>query len=90
MADFYMYQSLFQLYARTGLNYQIPFYSPTVLPPVLRIQDFYPGSKFFPSWIRIKEVFNPKKWFLSSRKYDLGCSSKIKILIFYGCRIQGS
>jgi hypothetical protein len=58
---------------------------------VLRILDVYPGSDFFPSRIpdpncfhpgsriRIKEVkyFNPKKWFLSSRKYDPGCSSLI-------------
>jgi hypothetical protein len=38
-----------------------------------------PGSEFFPSWIRIIELeyFNPKKWFLNSRKYDLGCSSRI-------------
>jgi hypothetical protein len=37
---------------------------------------FHPGSR-----IRIKEFkyFNPKKWFLSSRKYDLGCSSPIQI-----------
>jgi hypothetical protein len=35
---------------------------------------FHPGSR-----IRIKEFkcFNPKKWFLSSRKYDPGCSSRI-------------
>ncbi len=42
---------------------------------------FHPGSEFFHpvSWIRIKEFkyFNPKKWFLSSRKYDPGCSSRI-------------
>jgi hypothetical protein len=40
---------------------------------------FHPGSEFFPSRIRIKEFkyFNPKKWFLSSRKYDPGCSSRI-------------
>jgi hypothetical protein len=46
---------------------------------VLRIWDIYPGSDFFPSRIRIKEFkyFNPKKWFLSSRKYDPGCSSQI-------------
>jgi hypothetical protein len=39
---------------------------------VLRIRDVYPGSEFFPSRIRIKEFkyFNPKKLFLSSRKYD--------------------
>jgi hypothetical protein len=47
---------------------------------VLRIRD--PGAGFFPSRIRIKEVkyFNPQKWFLSSRKYDPGCSSRIWIL----------
>jgi hypothetical protein len=33
---------------------------------------FHPGSEFFPSRIRIKEYkyFSPKKWFLSSLKYD--------------------
>ncbi len=40
---------------------------------------FHPGSELFPSRIRIKEFkyFNQKKWFLSSRKYDPGCSSQI-------------
>jgi hypothetical protein len=40
--------------------------------------------------IRIKEFkyFNTKKWFLSSRKYDPGCSSRIRILICYPSRIQ--
>ncbi len=47
------------------------------------------------SRIRIKEFkyFNPKKpkaWFLSSRKYDPGCSSRIRMLTFYPSRIQGS
>jgi hypothetical protein len=50
-----------------------------------------PGSEFFPSQVRnrIKEFkcFNPKKWFLSSRKYDLGCSSRIRIQIFFPSRI---
>jgi hypothetical protein len=38
---------------------------------------FHPGSQ-----IHIKEVkyFNPKKWFLSSQKYDPGFSSRIRIL----------
>ncbi len=31
-----------------------------------------------------------KKWFLSSRKYDPGCSSRIRRLTFYPSRIQGS
>jgi hypothetical protein len=60
---------------------------------VLRIRDVFPGSRIrlfsfpdpgfelFPSRIRIKElkysIFNPKKWFLSSRKYDPGCSFRI-------------
>ncbi len=51
-----------------------------------------PGSDFFPYRIRIFSIpdpgsssknlsifnyFNPKKWFLSSRKYDPGCSFPI-------------
>jgi hypothetical protein len=55
---------------------------------------FHHGSRirFFPSRIRIKEFkyFNPKKWFLSSRKYDPSCSSRIRILIFYPSRIPDS
>ncbi len=59
---------------------------------VLRIRDDYPGSEFFPSRILVKEFkyFNPKKWLLSSRKYDPSCSSRIRILTFYPFRIQGS
>ncbi len=42
---------------------------------------FIPDPNFFHpgSWIRIKEFkyFNPIKWFPNSRKYDLGCSSRI-------------
>ncbi len=44
--------------------------------PVLRIRDVYPGSDFSPSRSTSKNLstlFNPKTWFLSSRKYDLGC-----------------
>jgi hypothetical protein len=77
-------------------------------PPVLRIRDVYPGSRirifsipdtgsdFFPSQIpdphQIFRYFNPKNWFLRSRKYDPGCSSRIRILFFYPSkiRIQGS
>jgi hypothetical protein len=51
-----------------------------------------PGSDFFPSRIRTVSIPDPgsssknlsiltpkkaKKWFLSSKKYDLGCSSRI-------------
>jgi hypothetical protein len=70
--------------------------------PMLRIWDVYPGSRirlfsipdprsefFHPgSRIRIKEFkyFNPK-WFLTSRKYDPSCSSRIRILTFYLSRI---
>jgi len=60
---------------------------------VCRIRDVYPGSRIrlfsipdpgselLPSRIRIKEFnyFNLRKWFLSSRKYDLGYSSRIRI-----------
>jgi hypothetical protein len=56
--------------------------------PVLRIRDVYSGSEFFPSRIRSKEFkCFTQKLFLSSRKYDLGCSSQIRILIFYPSRI---
>ncbi len=50
---------------------------------------FHPGSESFSSRIRIKEFkcFNPNKLFLSSRKYDSGCSSRIRILIFYPSQI---
>jgi hypothetical protein len=53
-----------------------------------------PGSDFFHtgSWICIKEFkyFKSKKLFLRSRKYDPGCSSRIRIPIFYPSRIKGS
>ncbi len=56
-----------------------------------------PGSEFFHIRIpdtpqRIKELkyLNPKKWFLSSRKYDSDCSSRIPDPYFYLSRIQGS
>ncbi len=58
---------------------------------VLRIRDAYPGSEFFPPRIRIKQFqyFDPKQWFLSSRKYDPGCLSRIRISDpdFYPSRI---
>ncbi len=58
------------------------------------ISDF--GSVFFPSRIRIFpsrildshqriKYFNPKKWILSTQKYDPSCSSRIRI--FYPSRI---
>jgi hypothetical protein len=63
--------------------YQVPFYiiifkgtvQSVELLTVLRIRDpifFHPGAR-----IHIKEFkyFNPKNCFLSSRKYDPGCSS---------------
>ncbi len=45
---------------------------------------FHPGSR-----IHIKEFkyFNPKNYFSSSRKYDPGCLSRIRVLIFYPSRI---
>ncbi len=69
---------------------------------VLRIRDVYPGSEFFPipdpnffhpvSASKNFKCFNLNEWFLSSRKYDPGCSSRIRILTFFtyrGSRIQG-
>ncbi len=59
--------------------------------PVLRIRDVYPGSRIqdqkdSASRIRVHlqefKYFWPKKLFLTSRKYDPGCSSRIRILIF--------
>jgi hypothetical protein len=54
---------------------------PTFFQPVSRIPN--PGSEFFHpgSRIRIKEYkyFNPKVRFLSSRKYDPDCSSRIRV-----------
>ncbi len=65
--------------------------------PGSRIQLFPipdPGSELSPSGIRIKEFkyFKPKKkkkkkWFLSSRKYDPSCSSRIRMQTFYLSRI---
>jgi hypothetical protein len=61
-----------------------------------RIPDanfFHPGYRIriFPSRIpdphQRTEVILPKKLFQSSRKYDPGCSSRIRILIFYPSRI---
>jgi hypothetical protein len=70
--------------------------------PVWRIRDVYPGSR-----IRLFSIPDPgsssknlsiltlkkaKKWFLSSKKYDPGCSSRIPDLDadFLPSRIQGS
>jgi hypothetical protein len=67
-------------------------------PSVLRIRDVYPRSDFFSipdpnffhpvSRILIKEFkyLTPKKLFLSSRKYDPGCSFQIRIPDPQRCR----
>jgi hypothetical protein len=62
-----------------------------------RIRDVYPGSDFFPSRILTVFIPDPgsssknfsiltpkkaKKWFLSSKKYDPSCSSRIRMLTF--------
>ncbi len=57
----------------------------SIRDPVSRVKKIpYPGSEF--------KYFNPKKLFLSylflsSGKYEPGCSSRIRILIFYPFRI---
>jgi hypothetical protein len=43
-----------------------------------------------PDPLQIFKYFNPENWFLSSLKYDPGCSSRIRILFFYPSQIQGS
>ncbi len=71
--------------------------------PVLRIRDVFPGSYFFLSRIpdpnclhpgsasKNISILTPKKtikWFLSSTKYDPGCSFWIRMLTFYPSRIS--
>jgi hypothetical protein len=74
---------------------------------VWRIRNVYPGSDFFPSRILTVSIPDPgslsknlsiltpkkaKKWFLCSKKYDPGCSSRIPDpdADFLPSRIQGS
>jgi hypothetical protein len=66
---------------------------PTFFHPGSRIRTFsipYPGSSS--KNLSILTPKKAKKWFLSSKKYDLGCSSRIQMLTFShpGSRIQGS
>ncbi len=81
--------------------FKLFFYKKGFKKSVLRIRNVHPGStvvsEFFPSRIRIfsildpgsvwnnLNIFNPKKWFRSSRKYDPGGSSRI--LTFYPSQI---
>jgi hypothetical protein len=60
---------------------------------VLCIRDVYPGSEYFHPECASKNlnILTQEKWFLSSRKYDPGCSSRIRIQIFFthpGSRCQ--
>ncbi len=62
-----------------------------------RMRFFHPGSRFekIPdpgsgSSSKNLSIFTPKNCFLSFWKYDQGCSSRVRILIFYLSRIQGS
>jgi len=62
--------------------------------PVLLIRMFIPGpgSDFFPSRIRVSSIPDPRfasknLSILTSRKYDQGRSSRIRILTFYPSRI---
>ncbi len=64
---------------------------------MLRIRIFYPRSRIqifsIPdpgSASKNLSILTPKNFFLSSRKYDPGCSSRIRILNFYPSRIPGS
>ncbi len=68
---------------------------PTFSIPVPGSEIFpsrFPDPKFFHSGSTSKNlsILTQKIVFLSSRKYDPGCSSRIRILIFYPSRIQVS
>ncbi len=67
---------------------------PFPLSPVLRIRDVYPGSRIFsipdPGSASKNLSILTQKLFLSSQKYDPGCSSRIWILTLYPSRIPGS
>ncbi len=70
------------------------------LPTVVWIRDVFFGSRirlfsipdpnFFHLIKQFKYGILTKKWFLSSRKYDPGRLSRIRILIFYQSRIPES
>jgi hypothetical protein len=62
--------------------FRIP--DPNVIHSGSRIQIFFPlGSRTPDPHQKKFKYFNPKNWFLSSRKYDPGYSSQIWILFFY-------
>jgi len=65
---------------------------PSFFHPGSRIRIFSnpdPNSEFFPSRNPSKNlsILTQNKWFLCSQKYDPGCSTRIRILIFYPFRI---
>jgi hypothetical protein len=75
-------------YSQQCCGSRIRLFSSWIPDPTFFILDpgsdfFHPGSEFFPPRIPIKEFkyFNRKKLFISSRKYDPGCSSRIRIRI---------
>ncbi len=84
------FSCVFHPFLNLSLSSSVADPDPTFFHPGSRIPDpncLHPGSR-----IRIKEFkyFNPKKtkkWFLSSRKFDLCCSSRIRMLTFYPSRI---
>jgi hypothetical protein len=47
----------------------------------------HPGSRILIKEFKYFNPKKPKKWFLSSKKYDPGCSSRIRMLTFYPSRI---
>ncbi len=95
-----------QLFKTSSLQYRYIFPIIVCVSSVLRIRDVYPGclsririfsfrfpdqgSKIFPHLHKEFKFFDPNNLFLSPRKYDPRCSSRIRTLIFYPSRIQGS
>ncbi len=57
---------------------RIRIFSSRLPDPFFSSRFLDPGSKRSRILIRIKEFKYPKKSFLSSRKHDLGCSSRIR------------
>jgi hypothetical protein len=97
---FYFYGSFLPSWIRIRIPNPDPDPLARLNPDPIRIRNpafFHPGSQIgtvsIPgpgsAWKNLS-ILTPKetkKWFLSSRKYDPGCSSRIRILTFYPSRI---
>jgi hypothetical protein len=66
----------------TTIQFLIPLAEGSVADPgcLSRISFSYSGNL---SIFNFKYFYPPKIWFLSSRTYDPGCSSRLRILVFF-------